>query len=560
MAEGVDSQILALVGADKMPSNSGKVGQFSTKNSDPDAFSRVLDKQRADARAPTKDAPAAAPPAKSADDSGNALPQDEASATGGATNPATNTATNTATSTAQTAETAEAAGQPASAGGAQAGESDQGTAERQARLALNTAVTAEFASRPVAEGDAEGDNLTLRPTQVNAAVTLDTDPRRGPPTRVVDTPTTVLDPARALSSDARPQDAEGGVLARNELTDGVRGATQATNPNGDADLRRLAATRTTDATTVTDDAESRLKSAETAREARGVAGTTHATPDQATAARLATGRNATALPTSTDVQAVEPELLQPQSASTTRSGADVAESAAQVTRNDNAAARDRAATALNTDVSVERSIQDRSIAADTRSPSLTDSAVNLRAGEGASAPTSSSVATAAPAAAPVTSATTSVVTGMERGAEMVMVRAPSDAEFAGEFASKVKVLVRDGVREARIQLHPAELGRLQVTVSTDGDQARVSFVAETAAARDTIEQSLPRLREMLEQNGLQLAQSDVDHGGAAQERAPERGESLVGAEGDESGNDTDGLARNDGVTSPGGTSRIDTYI
>ena len=35
------------------------------------------------------------------------------------------------------------------------------------------------------------------------------------------------------------------------------------------------------------------------------------------------------------------------------------------------------------------------------------------------------------------------------------------------------------------------------------------FVADSAAARDAIEQSLPRLREMLAQSGLQLAHSDV---------------------------------------------------
>lgn len=556
MAEGVDSQILALVGTDKMSSKSGKFGQSSIKSSDPDAFSRVLDKQQADTRAPGKDAPAASSPANndndSGNDSGNALPPDEASAT------------TDATATAQAREAAETAGQPATTGGAQDGEPGQGTVERQARLALNATVTPDVVSRPVAGDDAEGDNLTLRPTQTNAAVTLDTDPRRGPQTRAVDTPTTRPDPARAVSGDTRPQSAEGTVLARNELTEGVRGATQGASPNGDADLRGQAATRATEATTVTVDAESRLKSAETAREAvRAVAANPQpANPDQVAAARVAAGRNAVALPTNADAPAVEPELLQPQTATTTRSGADLAESAGQVTRNDNASAsvRDRTGTATTAEFSMERSMQERAIAADTRSSSLTESAVNLRTAEGASAPASASAATAVPAAAPVSNAAPSAVTGMERGAELVMERAPSDAEFAGEFASKVKVLVRDGVREARIQLHPAELGRLQVTVSTDGDQARVSFVAETAAARDTIEQSLPRLREMLEQNGLQLAHSDVDHGGAAQERAPERGESVVGAEGDESGDDSEALVRRDGDAPPGSTSRIDTYI
>jgi flagellar hook-length control protein FliK len=121
----------------------------------------------------------------------------------------------------------------------------------------------------------------------------------------------------------------------------------------------------------------------------------------------------------------------------------------------------------------------------------------------------------------------------------------------------MKTLLRDGVREARLQLHPAELGRLQVTVSTDGDQARVSFVADTQAARDAIEQSMPRLREMLEQNGMQLAQSDVGQRDLQSGREGSDAESFQQA-GDEVAT---------GESEPVGmlaaqtvTSRIDTYI
>ena len=92
---------------------------------------------------------------------------------------------------------------------------------------------------------------------------------------------------------------------------------------------------------------------------------------------------------------------------------------------------------------------------------------------------------------------------------LTLLATPADPEFAPELAGRLQMLVKNGVREANVQLHPAELGRLQLTVSTEGDQARMLIVAESAAARDMIEQSLPRLRDMLEQSGLQLAQGDV---------------------------------------------------
>ena len=106
---------------------------------------------------------------------------------------------------------------------------------------------------------------------------------------------------------------------------------------------------------------------------------------------------------------------------------------------------------------------------------------------------------------------------------------PADPEFAPEFAGRLQMMVKNGMREASVQLHPAELGRLQLTVSTDGDQARIAIVAETSAARDMIENSLPRLRDMLEQSGLQLAQGDVS------QRQSDSGTGAAGALGAESG-------------------------
>ena len=98
-------------------------------------------------------------------------------------------------------------------------------------------------------------------------------------------------------------------------------------------------------------------------------------------------------------------------------------------------------------------------------------------------------------------------------------------------------------REATVQLHPAELGRLHVTISTEGDHARVLFVTETAHAREAIEQSLPRLRELLQQSGLDLAQGDVSYrepsqGGGEREPSPglpglDASSGQAGADGDD---------------------------
>ncbi|MFN2286875.1 MAG: flagellar hook-length control protein FliK, partial [Chromatocurvus sp.] len=137
-------------------------------------------------------------------------------------------------------------------------------------------------------------------------------------------------------------------------------------------------------------------------------------------------------------------------------------------------------------------------------------------------------------AAPIAGAGAAVqsVTGADQpgrpAAMLNLLATPADPEFAPEFAGRLQMMVKNGMREASVQLHPAELGRLQLTVSTDGDQARIAIVAETSAARDMIENSMPRLRDMLEQSGLQLAQGDVSQrqsntgASAAEALGPER--------------------------------------
>ena len=143
--------------------------------------------------------------------------------------------------------------------------------------------------------------------------------------------------------------------------------------------------------------------------------------------------------------------------------------------------------------------------------------------------------------------------------DLAMQQAPSESEFVDELGARVQVMLRDGVRKAHIQLQPAELGRLQVMISMEGDQARVAFLADAGATRDAIEQSLPRLREMLEQNGLQLAQSDLGQRGFQREES--RPDGAADARGAELPATAEADADRQGDAGAGASrGRIDTYI
>ena len=159
-------------------------------------------------------------------------------------------------------------------------------------------------------------------------------------------------------------------------------------------------------------------------------------------------------------------------------------------------------------------------------------------------------------------ADTSAPTAPRTPAHLAMTHAPQDAEFAGELANRLQVFARNGGHEATLQLHPADLGRLQVSITTDGDQARVLFVADSAAARDAIEQSMPRLREMLAQSGLQLSHSDVSsqfQGGADSQRDAPGLPRAAGADGLADG-PVPGTAEPGTALASSGVRLVDYYI
>jgi len=88
-----------------------------------------------------------------------------------------------------------------------------------------------------------------------------------------------------------------------------------------------------------------------------------------------------------------------------------------------------------------------------------------------------------------------------------------DPRWQSEFSNRVTWLARSGGNQtAEIHLNPANMGPIRVQVVMNDDQATITFTAQHGVARDAIEASLPRLREMFMGSGLQLAQANVsDH-------------------------------------------------
>lgn len=78
-----------------------------------------------------------------------------------------------------------------------------------------------------------------------------------------------------------------------------------------------------------------------------------------------------------------------------------------------------------------------------------------------------------------------------------------------QLADKVRWMVSAKTTSAEIRLDPPELGAMQIKVNLNGDAAQVNFNVQSVNAKDVIDQALPRLKEMLEQQGIELGQSSV---------------------------------------------------
>jgi flagellar hook-length control protein FliK len=100
-------------------------------------------------------------------------------------------------------------------------------------------------------------------------------------------------------------------------------------------------------------------------------------------------------------------------------------------------------------------------------------------------------------------------------------------DWAEAVGQRLLWMVQGDQQFARLSLNPPNLGPLEVRVSLQQDQASVVFVAPHAATREALEAALPRLREMLDQNALQLVRADVSDPGTG------RGGHSDGADGDD---------------------------
>jgi len=116
------------------------------------------------------------------------------------------------------------------------------------------------------------------------------------------------------------------------------------------------------------------------------------------------------------------------------------------------------------------------------------------------------------------------VHGSIRGPNLPVVPSPlqmpslADAGFDDELGARMAWVAEQKLGHAEIRLNPEHLGRIDLKIQLEGTRVSAEFNSANADVRQALEATLPRLREMLGQHGLQLGQADV---GQRQQNAPQ---------------------------------------
>lgn len=90
--------------------------------------------------------------------------------------------------------------------------------------------------------------------------------------------------------------------------------------------------------------------------------------------------------------------------------------------------------------------------------------------------------------------------------------------FSPVMKQQLITMVSQGIQHAEIRLDPPELGHMLVKIQVHGDQTQVQFHVTQTQTRDLVEQAMPKLRELLQEQGMQLADSHVSQGGQGERR------------------------------------------
>lgn len=100
---------------------------------------------------------------------------------------------------------------------------------------------------------------------------------------------------------------------------------------------------------------------------------------------------------------------------------------------------------------------------------------------------------------------------------------------SAQVGERILMMINQGKQEVSIRLDPAELGSMTIKLQIQQEQVQLTIQTQAGLSRDIIEQNLPRLREQLLQQGINLGETSVEQQGQQQKQSQQDKNSVQNA-------------------------------
>lgn len=140
--------------------------------------------------------------------------------------------------------------------------------------------------------------------------------------------------------------------------------------------------------------------------------------------------------------------------------------------------------------------------------------------------------------------------------QMTVAARVGSAEWGRAVGEKVMWMANQNNHVAELHLNPPSLGPLEVRLTVNNDQATALFVSHHSAVREAIETAMPRLREMLADNGIMLGNASVSAESFAQQHQAFEQQGNKGNGSANAGGEGGAIGRMAGKIPSAGLSRI----
>lgn len=119
---------------------------------------------------------------------------------------------------------------------------------------------------------------------------------------------------------------------------------------------------------------------------------------------------------------------------------------------------------------------------------------------------------------------------------------PGSPQFGAALGQQMMWMASQQVGRAELRLAPDELGPLEISLEMNGDEIRAEFATRSAEVRSLLETQVPRLRELLAEQGFNLTDAQVGQERAAYQEAPQQREAFAARSGNPAASDTEAEA------------------